>query len=101
VRVHPELLGNGDRKPDRSFWEHRYESINGMEEHLVRERTVVLKVFLHISKEEQRKRLLERLSDQTKSWKFSPNDLNERSYWDEYTKAYEDALSATSTKKAP
>jgi PPK2 family polyphosphate:nucleotide phosphotransferase len=101
VRVHPELLGEGDRKPDRSFWEHRFEAINALEHHLVRERTVVLKFFLHISKEEQRKRLLKRLEDPRKRWKFSPSDLAERLYWDDYTEAYEDALSATSTKKAP
>lgn len=101
VRVHPELLGEPGGKPDRSFWEHRFEAINALEEHLVRERTVVLKFFLHISKEEQRKRLLKRLDDPTKLWKFSPADLTERSYWDDYTEAYEDALGATSTKKAP
>jgi PPK2 family polyphosphate:nucleotide phosphotransferase len=101
VRVHPELLGEDDRKPDRSFWEHRYEAINALEHHLVRERTVVLKFFLHISKGEQRQRLLERLEDPAKSWKFSPSDLAERSYWDDYTEAYEDALGATSTKKSP
>ncbi len=101
VRVHPEMLGEGSGKPDRSFWEHRFEAINGLENHLVRERTVVLKFFLNISKEEQRERLLERLNDPTKYWKFSANDLAERSYWDDYTAAYEDALEATSTKKAP
>jgi PPK2 family polyphosphate:nucleotide phosphotransferase len=102
VRVHPELLGEvGGRKPDRSFWEHRFEAINALEEHQVRERTVVLKFFLHISKGEQRKRLLERLEDPRKRWKFSSSDLAERSHWDEYNEAYEDALAATSTKKAP
>jgi PPK2 family polyphosphate:nucleotide phosphotransferase len=101
VRVHPELLGEGNRKPDRSFWEHRYEAINALEHHLVRERTVVLKFFLHISKGEQRRRLLERLDDPRKRWKFSASDLAERLYWDDYTVAYEDALGATSTKKAP
>jgi polyphosphate kinase 2 (PPK2 family) len=65
VRVHPELLG-GNGKPGRSFWEHRFEAINGLEQLLVRERTVVLKFFLHVSKEEQRKRLLERLNEPTK-----------------------------------
>jgi PPK2 family polyphosphate:nucleotide phosphotransferase len=101
VRVHPELLGEADSKPSQSFWEHRYEAINAMEKHLVHERTVVLKFFLHISKEEQRKRLLQRLNEPKKFWKFSPSDLAERSFWDEYTQAYEDAISATSTKKAP
>jgi PPK2 family polyphosphate:nucleotide phosphotransferase len=101
VKVHPELLGEGAGKPGPSFWEHRYEAINAMEKHLVEERTVVLKFFLHISKGEQRKRLLERLEDPNKLWKFSPNDLAERAFWDEYTTAYEDAISATTTKKAP
>jgi PPK2 family polyphosphate:nucleotide phosphotransferase len=102
VRVHPELLGaSGGRKPDRSFWEHRFEAINALEDHLVRERTVVLKFFLHISMGEQRKRLLERLEDPRKHWKFSPSDLAERSHWDDYTEAYEDALGATSMNKAP
>jgi PPK2 family polyphosphate:nucleotide phosphotransferase len=101
ARVHPEPLVQAGFKPNRSFWEHRYEAINGLEHHLVRERTVVLKFFLHVSKGEQRRRLLKRLSDPRKHWKFSPSDLNERSYWDDYTAAYEDALTATSTKKAP
>jgi PPK2 family polyphosphate:nucleotide phosphotransferase len=101
ARVHPEPLVQAGFKPNRSFWEHRYEAINGLEHHLVRERTVVLKFFLHVSKGEQRKRLLKRLSDPRKHWKFSPSDLNERPYWDDYTAAYEDALTATSTKKAP
>lgn len=101
VRVHPGLLGNGGHKADKAFWEHRFDAINALEELLVRERTVVLKFFLNLSKEEQRKRLLERLQDPKKHWKFSPNDLAERTYWDDYTSAYEDVLSATSTKKAP
>jgi PPK2 family polyphosphate:nucleotide phosphotransferase len=101
VRVHPELLGAGGRKPGRSFWGHRFEVINALERHLARERTVVLKFFLHVSKGEQRKRLLERLSDPAKYWKFSPDDLAERSFWDDYTTAYEDALGATSTEWAP
>jgi PPK2 family polyphosphate:nucleotide phosphotransferase len=101
VRVHPELLGEAGGKPDRLFWEHRFEAINALEHLLVRERTVVLKFFLHLSKGEQRKRLLERLSDPTKHWKFSPDDLAERSFWNDYTEAYEDALSTTSTKWAP
>lgn len=101
VRVHPELLGAGVSNLGQSFWKHRFEAINALEYHLVRERTVVLKFFLHISKEEQAKRLLERLEDPAKHWKFSPNDLAERSFWAEYTEAYEDALSHTSTKKAP
>jgi PPK2 family polyphosphate:nucleotide phosphotransferase len=101
VRVHPDMLPAALGEPDRSFWEHRFEAINALEHLLVRERTVVLKFFLHISKEEQRKRLLKRLKDPTKHWKFSRSDLAERSFWDEYTEAYEDALAATSTKKAP
>jgi PPK2 family polyphosphate:nucleotide phosphotransferase len=101
VRVHPALLGEAGGEPDRSFWEHRFEAINALEHLLVRERTVVLKFFLHLSKGEQRKRLLERLNDPTKHWKFSPDDLAERSFWNDYTEAYEDALNATSTQWAP
>jgi PPK2 family polyphosphate:nucleotide phosphotransferase len=101
VRVHPELVGEAGGKPGQSFWQHRFDGINGMEHLLVREGTVVLKFFLHISKGEQRKRLLERLNDPSKHWKFSPSDLAERTFWNEYTEAYEDALSATSTKWAP
>ncbi len=104
VKVHPELLDTARLPPGKrgdGFWEKRYEDINNFEHHLVRNGTLVLKFFLHISKDEQKKRFLERLENPEKHWKFSAADLTERGFWDEYTKAFEDALSATSTKWAP
>ena len=105
VRVHPDLLGRQlprDRdKPGKKFWGHRYDDINAFERHLVRNGTVVLKFFLNVSKEEQKKRFLERLDRPEKNWKFSLGDLKERACWDEYIDAYEEALSATSTEWAP
>ena len=104
VKVHPEIL-QAQRLPksrvDKSFWKDRYESINSFERHLSRSGTVVLKFFLNVSKDEQSKRFLDRLNDPKKHWKFSSADLAERSHWNDYQKAYEDALSATSTKWAP
>src|SRR5262249_27063153 len=85
----------------KKFWEHRYDDINAFERHLVRNGTVVLRFFLNISKDEQKARFLERLSRPEKHWKFSPSDLAERAYWDDYMGAFEDAFSATSTKWAP
>jgi PPK2 family polyphosphate:nucleotide phosphotransferase len=105
VKVHPELLGRQlpreKEKVGKKFWEHRYEDINAFEEHLVRNGTVILKFFLNVSKDEQKRRFLERLERPEKNWKFSPSDLAERGYWDDYMSAYEDALSATSTEAAP
>jgi PPK2 family polyphosphate:nucleotide phosphotransferase len=105
VRVHPELLGPAreERTPAQlpRLWEHRYADIRGFEHHLHRSGTQIVKIFLHLSKEEQRQRLLARLDDPVKNWKFSAADLAERAYWDQYQAAYEDALSATSTKTAP
>ena len=102
VKVHPELLQHlPTEKIGKSFWEKRYEDINAFEHHLKRNGTVILKFFLHVSKEEQKKRFLERLERPEKNWKFSTADLAEREYWDDYMKAYEDAISATSTKWAP
>ena len=86
---------------DDDFWADRYADINAFERHLTRNGTVILKFFLHISKDEQRKRFLKRLKDPRKQWKFSPADLAERAFWDDYMKAYEDAINATSTKWAP
>ncbi|OPY31115.1 MAG: Polyphosphate kinase 2 (PPK2) [Methanomassiliicoccales archaeon PtaU1.Bin124] len=104
VRVHPEIL-IGQRLPGKEkgekLWEERFESINDIERHLTRNGTVILKFFLHESKDEQRSRFLDRLSDTEKQWKFSPGDLAEREFWDQYTKAYEEMLSATSTEHAP
>ncbi len=104
VKVHPELLDQQQLPPGKrgdSFWEKRYDDINAFEHHLVRNGTLVLKFFLNISKKEQKKRFLERLENSDKHWKFSEADLAEREYWDAYQAAFEDALSATSTKWAP
>ena len=102
VKVHPEWLGPGaPAKVNKEFWEKRYEDINNFEKHLSRNGTLVLKFFLHVSKEAQRKRFLERLTKTEKHWKFSDADLAEREHWDEYQAAFEDAISATSTKRAP
>jgi PPK2 family polyphosphate:nucleotide phosphotransferase len=104
VRVHAELI-KSQRIPnievDDDFWADRYQDINALERHLTRNGTVVLKFFLYISKDEQRKRFLKRLEDSRKHWKFSAADLVERGFWGDYMKAYEEALSATSTKWAP
>jgi PPK2 family polyphosphate:nucleotide phosphotransferase len=104
VKVHPELLERQQLPPGkrgRSFWEARYEDINAFEQHLVRNGTVVLKFFLHVSKEEQKRRFLDRLELREKHWKFSPSDIAERAFWDHYMEAYEEALTATSTEWAP
>ena len=105
VKVHPELIGRqlprGKEKGGKKFWEERYEDINAFERHLVRNGTLILKFFLNVSKDEQKRRFLERLDRPEKNWKFSPSDLAERGHWDDYMVAYEDALSATSTEWAP
>jgi PPK2 family polyphosphate:nucleotide phosphotransferase len=102
VKVHPEWLGPGaPAEPDDKFWEKRYEDINNFEKHLSRNGTLVLKFFLHVSKDEQKRRFLERLTNPEKHWKFSEADLAEREHWKDYRKAFEEALSATSTKRAP
>ncbi len=105
VRVHPELLQNerlpGFKRPGEKFWRHRFESINDVERHLVRNGTVILKFFLHLSREEQRNRFLARLDDPAKNWKFSESDLHERRHWDDYQAAYQDMINHTSTKNAP
>lgn len=102
VKVHPEWLGPGQpAEPDGKFWEQRYEDINNFEKHLTRNGTLILKFFLHISKGEQRKRFIERLSNPAKHWKFSEADLAEREHWKDYQRAFEEALAATSTKRAP
>ena len=105
VRVHPDLLKQehlpGFTEPSKKFWQHRFESINDVERHLVRNGTVILKFFLHVSKAEQEKRFLERLNDPGKNWKFSEGDLHERLRWDDYMAAYEDMINHTSTEHAP
>jgi PPK2 family polyphosphate:nucleotide phosphotransferase len=105
VRVHPEILA-GQRIPNElinggKVWENRFRSIVEMENHLYRNGTRIVKFFLHLSKEEQRKRFLRRIDEPSKNWKFSAADVEERKYWKEYMKAYEECLGATSTKRAP
>ena len=105
VRVHPEIL-RGQGLPDelldkKTLWQERYRSITDLEEHLHRNGTRIIKFFLHLSKDEQRKRLLERIDKPAKNWKFSLTDIGERKLWDHYMKAYEACLSATSTASAP
>jgi PPK2 family polyphosphate:nucleotide phosphotransferase len=104
LRVHPELLnaeGFDPAKADGEFWRDRYRSIVDLERHLTANNIHVLKFFLHLSKDEQRKRFLARIDEPEKNWKFSQADIEERGYWDDYQKAYEKCLSATSTKRAP
>ncbi|MEI6820276.1 MAG: polyphosphate kinase 2 family protein [Verrucomicrobiota bacterium] len=102
VKVHPQWMSpSPSKKPDPKFWENRYEDINNFEKHLARNGTLILKFFLHLSKREQKKRFLERLTDPKKYWKFSKADLSERECWKAYQTAYEEALSATSTAKVP
>ncbi len=104
AKVHPELLQSQhlpSGKPQKEFWEARYDDINNFERHLDRNGTRIVKFFLHVSKSEQRKRFLKRLSHADKYWKFSPEDVHERRYWDDYVAAYEECLSRTSTAWAP
>jgi PPK2 family polyphosphate:nucleotide phosphotransferase len=105
VRVHPEILRNeglaAALRDDKRIWEERYRSIVDMEKHLHRNGTQIVKIFLHLSGEEQRKRFLARIDEPDKNWKFSLADIHERKYWNDYVKAYEDCLSATSTHNAP
>ncbi len=102
TKVHPEILQQLPKgKINKKFWENRYEDINAFERHLQRNGTVILKFFLNVSKDRQKERFMERLERPEKNWKFSPSDLGERGYWDEYMSVYEDAINATSTKWAP
>jgi PPK2 family polyphosphate:nucleotide phosphotransferase len=105
VRVHPEIL-QGEGLPDaphdqKSFWRDRYRSITNLERHLHANGTRIVKFYLHLSKDEQRKRFLERIDDPDKNWKFSLADIEERKFWKRYMKAYEDCLGATSTSDCP
>ena len=86
---------------NHKFWEQRYKSINTFEEHLVENGTTIIKFFLHVSKEEQKKRFMKRIEEENHNWKFSPNDIQERNYWEEYMQAYSDMLTNTSTTYAP
>jgi PPK2 family polyphosphate:nucleotide phosphotransferase len=104
LRVHPEWLDRqrlptSDRGSD--FWASRYEDINAFERHLDRNGTTIVKFFLHVSKAEQKRRFMARLDQPTKLWKFSAADVTERAHWDEYMRAYEAAITATSTDWAP
>jgi PPK2 family polyphosphate:nucleotide phosphotransferase len=105
LRVHPELLGKEGLPPSeleaRNLWRGRYQSIVDLESHLQRSGTLIVKFFLHISAEEQRKRFLKRIDEPEKYWKFSIADIEERAFWSQYMKAYEKCLSATSTLTAP
>jgi len=105
VRVHPEILQTRNI-PDQlvneeTIWTERYRSIVDMEKHLHRNGTRIIKFFLHLSKEEQRKRFLDRIDEPDKNWKFSLADIQERKFWNQYMKAFEECLSATSTSDAP
>ena len=105
VRVHPELLRSQglpeELCDEKDIWEQRYGSIVDLEKHLHRNGTQTVKIFLHMSYEEQRKRFLERIDEPDKNWKFSTADIHERKYWKQYMKAYEDCFRATSTHHAP
>ncbi|RAV28860.1 PPK2 family polyphosphate kinase [Sinomicrobium soli] len=108
TRVHPEYILHenipGIHTADdigKDFWDRRFEQINNFERHIVENGTIVFKFFLHLSKEEQRKRLLRRLNKKNKNWKFSAGDLDERKLWDVYQKYYEEAINHTSTDTAP
>jgi PPK2 family polyphosphate:nucleotide phosphotransferase len=104
TKVHPEVL-NFQRIPGKKggkqFWEDRYEDINDFEKHLVRNGVHVLKFFLNVSRSEQKKRFLARIDREEKNWKFSSSDIKERSFWNDYAKAYEEAIGKTSTAHAP
>jgi PPK2 family polyphosphate:nucleotide phosphotransferase len=105
ARVHPEIL-RSQRLPDealdeKTIWHERYRSISGLEQHLHQNGTRIIKFFLHLSKEEQRKRFLERIDRPEKNWKFSQADITERQFWKQYMEAYEACLAATSSEVAP
>ena len=104
VRVHPEILNSEGLANARDYdavWHDRYRSIVDLESHLHRNGTRIVKFFLHLSKEEQRKRFLQRIDEPEKNWKFSIADVEERKFWKQYMKAYEKCFSATSTRDAP
>ncbi len=105
VRVHPEILRSQglpeELRDEKTIWEERYRSIVDLESHLYRNGTRIIKFFLHLSKDEQRKRFLERIDEPDHNWKFSTADIHERKYWKDYMHAYEECLNATSTHHAP
>jgi PPK2 family polyphosphate:nucleotide phosphotransferase len=103
TRVHTEILRNEGVQgvESKKFWEGRYQSINGFERHLVRNSTVVLKFFLNLSRDEQKKRLLARIEDASKNWKFSAADIHERAFWKQYRAAFQEMFRETSSEWAP
>lgn len=108
TKVHPQFIvkqnlpgTSSEEDIDKEFWKERYKHINAFEEHLAENGTVIIKFFLNVSKNEQKKRFLERIDKPDKNWKFSAGDVAERKYWKQYMKAYEDAISATSKDYAP
>lgn len=105
VRVHPEILASQrlprELEDSKKIWKNRFRAIRDLESHLYNSGTRVLKFFLHMSKEEQRKRFLKRIDDPEKQWKFSAGDIEEREYWDSYQEAYADCLAETSTRESP
>lgn len=104
VRVHPELLKK-EKLPDelvtKRIWDERFRDIRNFENYLARNGIVIVKIFLHLSKDEQKKRFIERAETPEKNWKFSPSDMAERDYWDDYQSAYEDVIRNTATKRCP
>ena len=105
VRVHPQILhgeGTSDKSlDDETVWQGRFRSIVDLESHLHRNGTRIVKFYLHLSKEEQQRRFLQRIDEPEKNWKFNVGDIEERKFWNDYMKAYEECLSATSTREAP
>ncbi|MGZ3819535.1 MAG: polyphosphate kinase 2 family protein [Mucilaginibacter sp.] len=108
TKVHPELVLKENlprvdslKKLGKDFWEQRYQSIREFEKHLYRNGTIIIKFFLHVSKDEQKLRFLKRIDDPSKNWKFSATDVTEREYWDDYMKAYEKAINETATPENP
>jgi polyphosphate kinase 2 (PPK2 family) len=103
TKVHPELIwpAADQTVPREKLWTRRYEAINNWERHLTDSGTVIVKIFLNLSKDVQRERFLQRIDEPEKNWKFSPADLHERERWSEYRSAFSDMLSQTSTKRAP
>ncbi|NTW23418.1 MAG: polyphosphate kinase 2 family protein [Lentimicrobium sp.] len=108
VKVHPEFILAQNipgiksiEEVNNEFWKNRYRQINDIEKHLSENGTIILKFFLNVSKDEQKKRFLERIEDPAKNWKFSSNDVKERRHWDDYMKAYSEMLTETSTEHAP
>ncbi|MGE5146694.1 MAG: PPK2 family polyphosphate kinase, partial [Candidatus Eiseniibacteriota bacterium] len=104
VRVHPELLSGQKLPPSlvtKRIWAERFEDIRGFERYMARNGIVILKFFLNVSREEQKRRFLDRLDEPEKHWKFSPSDIAERHYWDKYMNAYEEMIRATAARHAP